>query len=760
MIGQTISHYQIIQKLGGGGMGIVYKARDTRLDRFVALKFLPPQLTKETEAKERLIHEARAASSLDHPNICTIYEISETQENQLFICMAFYNGETLENIIKQHPLRVENAVDIAMQVGQGLSKAHREGIIHRDIKPANVIITPEGVAKIVDFGLAKIGDVPLTKMAAVIGTASYMAPEQINGSKGDQRTDIWALGAMLYEMLTGQVPFQGSYEQAVMYAILNAEPEPIKSLRSGIPDELVHIVETALQKNPVHRYHHMEDLVNELWSLTQQFDLSSIRKKQIQGAGAPIALAVLPFFNLKMEPDQDYFCEGFSQDIRNTLALLNGLSVTPHSIVMDARERHENIREVGRELRAETLLEGAVRKSEERVKLTAQLINVIDGNHLWAERYDRSVEEILQMKEDICLDIIDQLNLEIEETERIKITHAPTSDVKAYDSYLNGLYQSTLYRKDSLFESVFHFQYAIQADSEFTDAYAALAKSLFWLGTGHFDIPPDEMLPDAIKALKTASDLGEEFGELQAISAAIEHRYQYKWTEAEAHFGKALNFDPGNPFTLQNYGLLLICLNRRAEALDYSETAREQNPRGFLTNLYAGLIRYYFGDFDTAIERYKDALDANKNYAAIHTLIGYAHIAAGQNREALEAFDRALNQSPKSAYCLTGKAYALSAFGEVDAAEKLLQDLLARAKTEFITPVGIARIYAGLGQLEQAKKSLQIASQKNDTWLSFVGVEPGFEVLRIDAENQNFLTTLLPDLPTDRFSPSEKQISN
>ncbi len=744
MIGQDISHYKIMEKLGVGGMGIVYKARDTRLDRTVALKFLPSQLTRDPEAKARFIHEARTASSLDHPNICTIHEINETEEGQLFICMTHYEGETLEALIEHRQLRIEEAVDIAIQVGQGLAKAHQQGIIHRDIKPANVIVTREGVAKIVDFGLAKIADIPITRKAGIVGTAAYMAPEQIGGEHVDHRADIWALGVMIYEMLSGQIPFQGAYEQAIMYAILNTQPEPLTEIRPEVPDTLRQIVRKALQKSPQKRYQNMEDMLHELWSVSRQFGLTPTRKKT-QGVNAPISLAVLPFFNLSMGKGEEYFCEGFAQDIRDTLSRVNRLKVTPHSIVLDAREQYEDIREIGKELQAEALLEGAVRKAEDRLRITVQLINVVDGHHLWANRYDRSLEEMLEIRVDICLAIVEKLGLQPDDEEKAKLTRQPTSSIHAYDTYLHGKFQSDMYTKEHLFESIYHFQHAVQQDPGFADAHTALAKSFFLLGAGYFDVPPREMFPDALGAIRHALSLNQDSAEAHAVFGAVKHRYEYDWVAAEQEFQQALEAEPGNIFTHQNYALFLASEHRMNEAREQSNAAHELHPRGFISNLISGLVSYYANQFDLAIASFQEAVNADPAHLASQLLLGYAYAGHNQIEQAITAFKHSEQNSGEVPACVIGQAYGLAVDGQAEAAVRLVRRLKERAQDEYVSAVGLAQIYTALGMFDDAFHHLQTAYENHDSQVPFVSVDPALQALKSDNRFDDFFKQIVPD---------------
>ena len=747
MIGESVDHYKIIQRLGDGGMGVVYKARDTRLDRYVALKFLPADLIRNPDAKALMIHEARTASALDHPNICTIHDIDETESGQLFISMAYYDGRTMKDLIAQKPLSIEDSVDVTIQIAQGLARAHREGIVHGDIKPANIMITRDGLAKILDFGLAKIAGAPESKRTGIAGTASYMAPEQITGEKSDHRTDIWAIGILLYEMLTGQRPFSGIYEEAVMYEILNSEPVPAHQLRPELPGELTHIIETALQKNPIRRFMHTEDLLNELWTMAHQFQFSMIRKRQISGTDASISLAILPFFNLSMDTSEDYFCEGFSQDIRDTLAAVGKLRVTPHSRVLNAREQHEDIRDLGHELNAEALLEGVVRRSEGRLRVTVQLINVISGNHLWADRYDKPESDILAIKEEICLSVINQLGLQIDDQEKRKITRHPTGSITAYDAYLHGKHSSHQYRKETLYESLYHFKVALQDDPGFADAYTGYAKSLFWLGTGFFNFPPSEMLSDASEAINSALDLGSHSAETYAVSAAITHRYHNKWNEAERKFLRTLEIEPGSVFTHHNYALLKISLGRHSEALEHSGRALSLNSRDFLANLHEGLVRYYSGDFTSAIDSYQNALQIIEDNASLHTLTGFAYSCAGKTDLACEQFEIAREFSESSAFCLAGKAYGLALTERTTEAETLLEELEHLSGIRYVTATGLARVYAALGQFDRTSESLLRAKDEMDPWLPFIGSDPVFQQYRKTPEFSKISEQILPEVP-------------
>ena len=385
MIGTTISHYKILEKLGEGGMGVVYKAEDTRLKRTVALKFLPHDLSRDPEAKERFIHEAQAASSLDHPNICTVFEIGEHNEGQMFIAMACYEGETLKEKIPKGPLELDEAIGIAKQIAEGLAGAHKHGIVHRDIKPANIIITTDGVAKILDFGLAKLaGQAHLTKTGSPVGTAAYMSPEQAQGMEIDHRTDIWSAGVVLYEMLTGHLPFGGDHEAARLYSIVHEQPQPLSSFRSDLPTDIELCITKLLQKVPGDRFQHARELLSQLGT-TQ-------KKREHEREPTLPSIAVLPFVNMSPNPENEYFSDGLSEEIINALSKLEDLHVTARTSAFRFRGKDLDMREIGKQLNVSNVLEGSVRRAGNRLRVAAQLINVADGYHLWSETYDRELE--------------------------------------------------------------------------------------------------------------------------------------------------------------------------------------------------------------------------------------------------------------------------------------------------------------------------------------------------------------------------------
>ena len=483
MIGKIISHYKIIEQIGSGGMGVVYKAEDTKLNRTVALKFFPHEQTRDEITKKRFIHEAQAASALQHTNIYTIHDIDQTDDGQLFICMDYYEGETLKKKIEQGPLKIDEALDISLHIAQGLTKAHEQKIIHRDIKPANILLTIDGVAKIVDFGLAKLsGRTKVTVEGATLGTVSYMSPEQIRGEEVDNRTDIWSLGVMLYEMITGQLPFIGEYDQAVIYSIVNEKPEPPTGLRTGIPMELERIINKALSKNPDERYQHADELAADLLKLLREFDISEnipitevtkqkspkkkikkisisvgillsvfmliiaiiflsddifelLEPKQVSNmAGWDNSIAVLPFDNISADPEQEYFCDGMTEQIISNLAKLPRLKVISRTSVMRYKDINKTIPEIGKELNVAHVLEGSVRKIGERVRVTAQLINTKDDFHLWTENYDREYKELFDLQDDVSLAIAKALseNLSLKEIGEIKTKRPANTEAYEY----------------------------------------------------------------------------------------------------------------------------------------------------------------------------------------------------------------------------------------------------------------------------------------------------------------------------------------
>ncbi len=513
MSNKTISHYKILEKIGEGGMGVVYEAEDTKLRRTVALKFLPKELTTDPEARERFIQEAQAAGALDHSNICTVYEIDEV-DGQTFIVMAYIEGQNLKDRLKSGFLEIEDALEIVIQVADGLREAHEKGIIHRDIKPANIMLTAKGQAKIMDFGLAKLAwGVDLTKTATIMGTVAYMSPEQAKGEKVDHRTDIWSLGAMLYEMLSGERPFKVTHDQAVLYAILNGNPIPITTIRKEIPQELEKIIKKSLEKDPKNRYGDISDMLA---------DLKSVSRISLSTMSDIPSIAVLPFVNMSADPENEYFSDGLAEDLINALTKITDLHVVARTSSFAFKGEKVDIREIGQKLNVDHLLEGSVRKVGNRARITAQLIKVKDGYHLWSDRYDRDMEDVFAIQDEITGKIMHKLSVALDVREKRPEEQRPVN-FEAYDLYLKGRYCLNKFEMD---KALTYYQQAIEKDPDYALAYAGIAEVYTILSTGFDILPAKDAMPKAReaaeKALKLDPNLAEAYVSLGLVALSYD----------------------------------------------------------------------------------------------------------------------------------------------------------------------------------------------------------------------------------------------
>ncbi|MEE9190835.1 MAG: protein kinase [Candidatus Neomarinimicrobiota bacterium] len=646
MIGKTISHFKILEKLGEGGMGDVYKAEDTNLDRIVALKFLPVEMTRDKDMKTRFIHEAKAASALDHTNICAIHEIAETEEGQLFISMGYYEGDTVEDRIKQGPLEVDDALDTTIQIAQGLDKAHKKKIIHRDIKSANIIVTTDGVVKIVDFGIAKLaGQTQVTKDGTSLGTASYMSPEQTLGKEVDHRTDIWSLGVVLYEMLTGLQPFQGDYEQAVVYSIMNEEPKPLTGLRTGIPLQLEQILDKALAKDPNERYQHLDELIVDLKHVKKKPEKEktdaqppplSPEKKPLWKQPIPLvvgvfaliviagvllnliinkpepevvpvapqisskSIAVLPFTSIDRTEESEIFSEGIHDDILSQIAKIRDLKVIARTSVLRYRNTEKSIKEIAHELGVGTVLEGSVRRSGEKVRIVAQLIDADTEDHLWTETYDRNYADIFAIQSDVANKIAGALQATLTLEEKHAIDEIPTDNLEAYELYQQG---KIIFNKGwalEYFESAMAmFEKAVELDPDFVMAYS-------WLSIAHlrvywfFSQLPKEHLQGAKLALDQAKKLDPNHSSVHLAEGFYYYHGFRDYDNALEKFYLALKRYPNESDLLHAIGFVKRRQDKWGEALEYILRGTALDPQSSDKAMSAGETALFMRNWEVA----------------------------------------------------------------------------------------------------------------------------------------------------------------
>jgi serine/threonine protein kinase/Tfp pilus assembly protein PilF len=720
MIGKIISHYKIIEELGRGGMGIVYKTQDLKLDRYVALKFLPSHLTTRKEEKQRFIHEAKAASSLDHNNICNIYEIDETEDGQLFISMAYYEGKTLDDRIKVKPLPFEEAIDIAIQIAQGLAKAHEKEIVHRDIKPANIMLTEEGVVKVLDFGLAKLSThTKLTKESTTLGTVSYMSPEQAKGEDVDYRTDIWSLGVILYEMLTVQLPFKGEYESAVIYSIMNDTHEPVTGLRTGIPMELERIINKCLQKSTGDRYQHVDELIVDLQGVRKQTESTIAptvkeppkkRSKHVLMSVAILSIfilivagyfiliqpgektisewensiAVLPFVNISNDPEQEYFCDGMTEQIISNLAKLPRLKVIARTSVLKYKKTEKTIPEIGRELNVAHILEGSIRKFGNRIRVTAQLIKTNNGFHVWSEDFDKEYQELFDVQDDvseaIAMNLLDKLSMR--DITEIK-TNRP-NNTEAYEYYIKGKYFHdkfwSSFREEDWRTSEEMYKKAIILDPNFADSYAGLAdvyNSFYnWYATTNEE--KDKYMQLQETYLDTAFNLDSNSAEVYMVKGWI-HEAKNEFAETFESLKRAIEINHNHEGAYNALGDLYTARGLHNLSIKFYSKVIELNPLSPSTYQMRGYSYHLIREYDRAEIEYRRALEIDPNEGA--ALYRLARLLIERNRydEANEMYAKFRNLYPdggKYRRFLKASLYAVN--GERDKALSI--NLGGRAK--------------------------------------------------------------------------------
>jgi serine/threonine protein kinase/tetratricopeptide (TPR) repeat protein len=769
MVGQTVSHYRIVEKLGEGGMGVVYKAEDLKLGRPVALKFLPAHLLGSEEHKGRFLHEARAAALLDHPNVCTVYEV-DTVDGQTFLAMACLEGMTVQEKIAARPLPIEEALDIALQVGLGLQAAHEKGIVHRDIKPSNIMVGVHGHVTILDFGLALLSDrTKLTDSGILLGTPAYMSPEQAEGKPADRRTDIWSLGIVLYEMVSGQAPFKGESQQAVTYGILHAEPEPVTALRSGVPIELDRILAKSLAKSCEERYQHIDDLLADLKVLRKSLEgkprrstaqpamkrparphaywgggalavlvivlgLWSVRPEG-ETAGPPTAgervrIAVLPLDNLSGSAEQEYFSDGMTDALISELGAIEGLRVTSWTSVLRYKTSKPPLSQIASELGVSHVIEGAVLQSADQVRISARLIAADRDEQLWSKTFDGAVEQVLALQRDVARTVASEIGVRLNQRVQARLQAAPTANPEAYAAYLQGV-QYSLQEPAKAHE---RFLSAVDLDPNFALARARLALSYSQGAPGTaLSQQRIELGRRAAEEARKALDLDPNSEVAHNALGWVSMYFEYDWPAAERAFLRALELNPSSADACHRYSHYLMMVGRMEEGLLVSHRATELNP--FDPGMVAHHVwtLYMARRYEEAVERAELILQADpSNFGARQ----YAYPAYAQ----LGRFEPILSEQSTRFTVLrdTVQAYALSG-DEKRARETLAKMLPANPEEPHIGAYAIALAFAALDDREDALHWLEKAYEVRAFPLPEISIDVRLDPLR---EDERFLKLL------------------
>ncbi|HEX8071578.1 MAG TPA: protein kinase [Pyrinomonadaceae bacterium] len=764
LTGELIGPYKILNQLGEGGMGEVYLAEDTRLGRKVALKFLSAKLVDDNWAKRQLVKEAQSVAMLDHPNICAVHGIEEAG-GYSFIVMQYVEGETLAALIHKQLPNITQAVSFAIQIVSAVAEAHAHGIIHRDIKSRNIMVSSGGQVKVLDFGLAKTvqrkhGEAPLTddtsrisNSSLVVGTVGYMSPEQLRAERLDFRSDIFSLGTVLYELVSGKKPFARNSDAEVISAILTSRPPPLTRVPNDVPPELNRIIFRCLEKDKEKRYQSASEVLYELNGLRTGREFT--RRRQHRPGARTVAalvllvlvtaalslaylrltrvqtLAVLPIAYANADPKLESLSDGLTEDLINKLSHLSKLRVKAFTVVSGYKGQSLSPQEVGRSLKVDAVLTGAFVRQGETLVLQTSLIDTSDGSQLWGEKYDVRQEQVLDLPENVFEKVVSNLSLWVGEGEKKQLAERPTQNNEALREYYKGRQLWYTRNKQNIQEAVAHFQKAVDLDPSYARAYAGLADCYVLLNTvAYGSTPTDEAMKKARASALQALEIDETLPEAHTALGVVKLKYEWNWLEAEKEFKRAIALNPDYAWAHYWYSQLLVVTDRQDDALAQSQTASDLAPFSPLASMGRCRALYYARQFERAADCSNEVLAKNPNNVSAQYVLSYTYLQKGMYDDAIGILEKLYTNDKALAAAPLGFAYGRS--GRTSKALDLLNDMREMAKGVYLPPEEAAIVYIGLDNKNEAFAWLERSYAERFTTLIFLTTDPIYDSLHSD----------------------------